>query len=408
VFGPWHPVRMVITGGVGARVAEERKLAGLTQRQLASRANVSISLIRAVEQGRAPASPAFVSAVSRALGMGVAELLDQPLPRENADGRQLHSVIPALRAEMAAYLLPPQDDMPQRGLDELSRDVDHVVQLRHKADLTRLGAMLPGLLEGLRAATHTYSGSGLERAFGLLGEAYCAAWQVVHKLGYLDLASLTEDRYEWAAARSGDELAVLRGDYGRAGELITSGDFAAGRGYLERSRATIEDRLGDADAPTLSMWGNLHLKSALAAARAGDRANADDHLAEARETAQRIGADRDDYRMCFGPTNVAIWSVGLAVEALDGTEAVKRAEGFTPPSSAPRERVGHYWIDLARGWLLHGDRERALTNLIKARHTAPQQTRYHPMVHETVRMLARQDRRRSDTLAAFATWCGIS
>lgn len=209
---------MVIIGGVGARVAEERKLAGLTQRQLATCANVSISLIRAVEQGRAPASPAFVSAVSRALGMGVAELLDQPLPREKSDGRQLHSVIPALRAEMAAYLLPPRDDMPQRGLDELSRDVEHVVQLRHKADLTRLGAMLPGLLEGLRAATHTCSGSGRERAFGLLGEAYCAAWQVVHKLGYLDpldLASLTEDRYEWAAARSGDELAVLRGDYGR-------------------------------------------------------------------------------------------------------------------------------------------------------------------------------------------------
>lgn len=32
----------------------------------------------------------------------------------------------------------------------------------------------------------------------------------------------------------------------------------------------------------------------------------------------------------------------------------------------------------------------------------------HPMVHETVRALARQDRRRTDTLAAFATWCGIS
>ncbi|MGH3811454.1 MAG: hypothetical protein ACRDUV_03215 [Pseudonocardiaceae bacterium] len=55
-------------------------------------------------------------------------------------------------------------------------------------------------------------------------DAYCAAWQVVYKLGYLDLASLTEDRYEWAAARCGDELAVLRGDYGRAGELITSGE----------------------------------------------------------------------------------------------------------------------------------------------------------------------------------------
>jgi hypothetical protein len=346
--------------------------------------------------------------VSRALGIGVADLLDQPFARQSSDERQLYSVVPALRREMAAYLLPPSHDMPPRSLDELARDVDQAARLRHKADLTGLGATLPGLLEELRAATHLHSGSERERAFGLLGEAYCAAWQVVYKLGYLDLASLTEDRYEWAAARCGDELAMLRGDYGRAGELITVGDFAGARGCLERSRATIEDRLGQADAPMLSMWGNLHLKSALAAARAGDRDGADDHLEEARETAERIGADRDDYRMCFGPTNVAIWSVGLAVEAQDGTEAVTRAAGFTPPPGAPRERVGHYWMDLAQGWLLHGDRERVLASLIKARHTAPQQTRYHPMVHETVRMLARPDRLRSDTVAAFAAWCGIS
>ena len=69
------------------RVAEERKLAGLTQYQLAARASVSVSLIRAVEQGRAPASPAFVSAVARALGVGVADLLDQPFARENQGER---------------------------------------------------------------------------------------------------------------------------------------------------------------------------------------------------------------------------------------------------------------------------------------------------------------------------------
>lgn len=276
------------TTGVGRRVAEERKLAWLTQNQLATRADVSVSLVKAVEQGRAPASPTFVSAVSRALGIGVADLLDQPFARQSSDERQLYSVVPALRREMAAYLLPPSHDMPPRSLDELARDVDQAARLRHKADLTGLGATLSGLLEELRAATHLHSGSERERAFGLLGEAYCAAWQVVYKLGYLDLASLTEDRYEWAAARCGDELAMLRGD------------------------------------------------------------------------------------------------------------------------GAPRERVGHYWMDLARGWLLHGDRERALASLIKARHTAPQQTRYHPMVHETVRMLARPDRLRSDTVAAFAAWCGIS
>jgi transcriptional regulator with XRE-family HTH domain len=214
---------MLVTGGVGARVAEERKLGGLTQHQLATRASVSVSLIRAVEQGRAPASPAFVSAVARALGIGVAELLDQPFARANQGERKLHSVVPALRREMAAYLLSPGEEVPRRSLDT-------------------------------------------QRAAGTNWRCCVAT----------------------------------------TGELITSGEFAGARGYLERSRATIEDRLGHADAPTLSMWGSLHLKSALAAARADDRDGADDHLAEVRDTAEWIGTDRDDYRMCFGPTNVAI------------------------------------------------------------------------------------------------------
>ena len=46
--------------------------------------------------------------------------------------------------------------------------------------------------------------------------------------------------------------------------------------------------------------------------------------------------------------------------------------------------------------------------LAKARRTAPQQTRYHPQVHETVRALARADKRRTDTLANFVGWLGIT
>jgi hypothetical protein len=103
--------------------------------------------------------------------------------------------------------------------------------------------------------------------------------------------------------------------------------------FLEKSRHRIESDIGQNNPVVLSVWGNLHLKSGLAAARAGKRDFADAHLGEAKETAKRVGVDRDDYRLCFGPTNVNIWSVGLAVEMLDGTEAVKRSDKFTirPP-----------------------------------------------------------------------------
>ncbi|MGH3924331.1 MAG: hypothetical protein ACRDTT_15955 [Pseudonocardiaceae bacterium] len=79
---------------------------------------------------------------------------------------------------------------------------------------------------------------------------------------------------------------------------------------------------------------------------------------------------------------------------------------FHPPSTAPT-RVGHYWIDLSRAWLLHGDRRRALESLQQARRIAPQLTRYHPQVHETVHILAARDARSTASLRYFAAWCGI-
>jgi hypothetical protein len=81
--------------------------------------------------------------------------------------------------------------------------------------------------------------------------------------------------------------------------------------------------------------------------------------------------------------------------------AMRGFAGVTP------NRVSHHYIDLARAHLYAGDRNAALESLLTARKLAPQQTRYHPQVRETVRMLARLERRRTDSLAAFTSWLGI-
>lgn len=393
--------------GVGEKVRVARKLAGWSQEKLAQEANFSASLVRKVERGRAPASPAFVAACARALRLNLADLLEQPYPRQTRDEQRVHAGVPEIRRELAAYNIESDGTMNARPEHQLAADVAKASKLRHSVNLGDLGTVLPGLLADLRVAWHSATGPKRERIFGLLAEAFAATGQVVYKLGYIDLSSLCVDRYEWAAAQSGDPLAVLVGDYQRAGELIGAADWSTALRFLEASRATIESDIGGNDPAVLSMWGNLHLKSGLAAARAGRRDIADGHLAEARETAQRIGTDRDDYRLCFGVTNVDIWSVGLAVEMMDGTEAVKRAQHVHLPATTQRERAGHHYIDLARGYLLHGDRTKALASLVKAKEIAPTQTRYHPMVHETIRVLARDDARSNESVRGFAAWCGI-
>ncbi|UGT60805.1 helix-turn-helix domain-containing protein [Nocardia asteroides] len=402
----------ITDNGVGQRVRGTRKLRGWTQERLAQEVarysdSVSLSLIRQVEQGRLPASPSFTAACARALEVAPGDLYEETYPRTTPDEQKMHAGIPEIRRELAAYHLPP-GDVPIRPFADLARDVARASQLRHLVKLGDLGRLLPPLLHDLRAARHSTTGPDEERIFGLLAETFAATSQAVYKLGYTDLSSLAVDRYEWAAARSGDELAVLVGDYQRAGELICVADFAAAERLLATSRSRLEDELHRGDQAILATYGNLHLKSALAAARWGKRDAADVHLEEARQIAARIGTDRDDYRLCFGPANVAIWSVGLAVESMDGTEAVKRSENLRLPPETPRERVGHHYIDLARGHLLNGDRQRAFAALQTAKKITPTQTRYHPMVRETVRTLARQEARATDTVRGFAAWCGIT
>ena len=95
--------------------------------------------------------------------------------------------------------------------------------------------------------------------------------------------------------------------------------------------------------------------------------------------------------------------LGDAITALAGAEQIKIPTGEEPA------RVGRYWIDLARAWVLYGDHAQALDALHQADQIAPQLSRYHPQAHETRYLLTEYDRRATDdSLADFAHWAGIT
>lgn len=395
------------TDGVGPRVAQMRKLGGLTQKQLALRANISVGLIRSVEQGRAPATPAFLGAVSKALRVSVSDLTGQPYAPAPGPDSEVYAAIAILRTEMAAYDLDNPNVLEPRPLQQISGEVARICRYRRNASFHRLGEELPPLLGEVRAAVHRTTGEVRDRALVMLCELYYSAHSLAHKLGYADLAALAVDRLAWAARESGDQLWTATAQFQRAALLTSGGDWTAALNFLERCRADIEPRLQIGRRADLISWGGLHLQSGLAASRAGNRGLADAHLAEARVTAARVGDDRDQV-LSFGPTNVDIWAVALAVEAMDGTEALNRARTMVIPADAPKERAGHHFIDLSRAYLLHGDRRHAFGSLQTAKAIAPAQTRYNPMVHETLRALARAEARSVDTVHGFAVWCGIA
>jgi transcriptional regulator with XRE-family HTH domain len=87
--------------GMGERTARARKLARLTQLQLAHKANVSVSLLRKAERGARPASPAFIAAVAGALGVNIEDLTGQPYTPARDDAG--HATIRELRRKILAF-----------------------------------------------------------------------------------------------------------------------------------------------------------------------------------------------------------------------------------------------------------------------------------------------------------------
>lgn len=387
--------------GIGARVAELRKLHGLTQAQLAHRAHVSLSLVRKVEQGSAPASPAFTAAVATALRTTVAELYDQPRLRYGAERDHLAEVETAVMegpASVTAYRPP--------GLEMLATRVDEIARLQRRSRYQESSVLMPSLLAEMHtAAALAPAGEHSERAHHLLATLYGCVVICLHRLAS-PLVSQAANRAASAARFSGDPMLAALCDQERALPLMYRGAYDTAQRIVTRAQESI------ADEPTspevLSARGAMHLRSAIIAARKYDAATSDAHLAEARDLASQLPLYANLYDTAFCTPNVHIHSVAAAVEMQDGTTAVTREAGNPLPSATMRSRVAHHNIDLGRAWLLHGDHTKALQALNIARRTAPQQTRYHPMVAETVLTLARAERRRSDTLSGFAAWMGIT
>lgn len=395
----------------GARIAAIRKTRGLTGRELASRSNVSYSLLSKVESGAAPASPALIGAVARALRVDVPRITGQPYEETRGQAGRLHDSVTAIRRSVGTFDLPDEGIAP-RPFAELSAGVKRISDLGQVAKYVQIGEQLPALLDELSAAIHAAPEDEQPALYGLLAEAYSGASAIANLLGYLDLRGQVVDRIRWAAEQCGDPLRLQRVRWQRSASLMAVGAYGQALTLMDRVRGDFGDDLSQMDGPTLSVYGSTHLRSAILAARAARTSapeSAQDawaHIAEARAVADQMGRDRNDYGLAFGPSNVSQHEVAVAVELEDGHEAIRRSREFQLGPSVPSVRRGHHFIDLARGYVLAGDNEGGLRCLQEARRIAPQQTRHHPMVRETVLSIA-SARRGREGLDLFASWLGL-
>jgi transcriptional regulator with XRE-family HTH domain len=395
------------SGGMGERLRALRKLHDLTQLGLALRSGVSKSLVSKVEAGSKPGSWELAIAVGRALHVDAAALLGDLPAGSSAPLGRIALALPAIRRALAVYDCPPETAEPPRPLRELADAVDAACRMRLEAKYVPLAELIADLVVEVTLAAHREAGREREQAYWLLAAAYRCADAVAHKTGHLDLSSTAIDRIGWAAARCGDELMVGTGMYVRAEVFFDTGAFSSGLRRIAQTAEPLAARAAG-DVRAASVYGALHARAAVLAAKGGDAQAARAHLRIAQAAAATVGADREYFYTSFGPSNVKIHEVAVAVELSEGGAALAAAEGWRPPAGLPAERASHHFIDLARAQLWERDFSGAIASLLTARRIAPQHTRSHPYAKQTTQSVLNQAPGRSDATLGLATWLGIS
>lgn len=390
--------------GVTTRLRQLRKLRGLTQHQLADRSHFSVSLVKKVEQGSVPPSAAFVTGVARALGATPNELwgAGEGVPQPSAKTAEGTAEVAELRAALDAYDDPrPEDE--QRSLASIRSRLAELGRSIYGLRYAEVARELPGLLHHLYVLADRPGQDG-EQARAALHDAYRMTGSIAGRLRQDDLAAVASERHVQLAPLTGDPRRIAISAFHRSTRQLQHGDYRAGLRMLDRAREHLHSAPADRAVAV-----QLDLRSAVLAARAGDGAQADEYVAAARAVSEQFTPpERPYYNVDASTLNITVHWCALPVENYNGTEAMRRATQVQVVDRARPERVGHHHIDMARAWLLHGDRQGALEHLNAARRIAPHPTRQHPAVRETVLALATADRRRTGSLADFARWAGIT
>jgi transcriptional regulator with XRE-family HTH domain len=375
---------------LGERLRELRTDRGATQEQLAARASLSVDLVKKLEQGqRDSARLSTLVALANALDVPLSELTDK---RPRLKGGTERLVLGLRDVVLAPSLLPGvgavHDDDPT-PVPVLERLVSRAWQAYWSGHFTDLARSTPQLIVEARA---THNALGREVA-GHLAQAYQLAACLLVQLGRDELAASAVERGLAAAKTGDDELqwAAICGTY--CWVLLSQARPEEAQQLAVQISDRIEPRISKATAPHLTAWGGLVLWALAAAVAAGNPSSAAEYIALGRAGAARLPADRHDYQVNFGPSQVAMQAtyahanLGEPERALDAATNVQR--GDLLPISYGRhlldvavahgeQRQDEQAVDvlheaaaLAPVWFRHQGVARSLAGEIRRRHPRP-------------------------------------
>jgi tetratricopeptide (TPR) repeat protein len=281
---------------------------------------------------------------------------------------------PALATALTSYSAldarPERCDRPD--LDRL-RDAVSAAKRQYQACRYReVTALLPALLSALRAAVCCRDGEDRRSLLALSAEAHQVAASILLKIGDAGLAGIAAERSMQAAEASESLLAIGSSARAVTHTLMDSGHTERAATFAVQAARAMHGQCHD-EPRLLSVYGSLLLRGAAAAANGQNRVSALGLLDEADEVASRIGVDGNHYWTTFGPTNVLLHRVNLAVKLGDPGAAIFHAKRIDPRAVDVTERRAMLFIDVARAFALWRKYDRAYLALHRAAAIAPEE-----------------------------------
>lgn len=378
------------SGNIGENLRACRRWRGMTQQVLADRSGLSQSFISLVEAGRRTlARRSDAIALAEALRVSVVDLTGQPYEPVDHAQSEIHAAVPAIRlALMSTGLDESPDHASDRPLAQLQETTTEVCRLRQRCDYLEMGRLLPDLLIDLHGAVQHAN----DRATALrtLATAAHTASMMAKHLGHHDLAYLAAQRGRQAAELLDDPVWVAAADFPLAHALFAVGAYDRGRRIAARAADLVADRLADPKAQ--QVYGMMRLTEGFALTatrRIGDTA---DYLTEAGQIAERTG-EGNAFWFAFGPTNVMVWAVSMAVEAGAYARAVEIGRNVRVDRIV-KSRQSSFWTDIGRSLAhLRGQEQQAIRILRRAEELGAQRVRTNPFVRETIASMLRRAQR---------------
>ncbi|MFJ1752976.1 transcriptional regulator [Kitasatospora sp. NPDC088134] len=267
---------------------------------------------------------------------------------------------------------------------ELQAAVDRVWELIHSNQFAELSKALGSLLPRIERAARTAPTDQRPHLWGRLGRTYQALSAAFVRQDEGDAAWIAADRSIRAAEESGQPLEVFAGvfrlaqakHYDQADHSATTALHALEQ-HLQAGNPTPE-------APSVA--GSLHLVLALTNARSGERSRARQELDRARKVARKLGEDRNDFNLEFGPTNVEIQTVSIAVDPADAGQALDVGTRIDA-SGLSAERQAPLLPDLGRASTQRRQLGEALGVLLQAEELSPDLIHTHVTARATIREL---------------------